>query len=70
MSRGSELLVDDDGTMDIAENEDFILLRVTERGHVTTTKTLDEDEAVDLLRSTADAIEVEGFERQKVARPS
>lgn len=54
----------------IEAEEDFILLRVTEDGHVTTISTLDEDDAADLLRMTADAIEADGFERTRVARPS
>lgn len=58
------------GEVHISAEEDFILLRVTEDGHVTTISTLDEDDAVDLLRMTADAIEDEGFERHRVARPS
>lgn len=58
------------GEVHVGEDEDFILLRVTESGHVTTISTLAEDDAVDLLRQTADAIEDEGFDRQRVARPS
>lgn len=68
MSPRSELLGEAD--VHIAEDEDFILVRVTEDGHVTTISTLDEDDAVDLLRQTADAIERDGFERTRVARPS
>lgn len=70
MSRKSELTADGDGDVHIGEDEDFILIRVTEDGHVTTISTLDEDDAADLLRSTADAVERDGFERTRVARPS
>ena len=54
----------------IEADEDFILIRVTEDGHVTTISTLEEDDAADLLRTTADAISEDGFERQQVARLS
>jgi type IV secretory pathway ATPase VirB11/archaellum biosynthesis ATPase len=70
MSPKIEDFPDRDRFAEIDASEDFILLRVTEDGHVTTISTLDEDDAVDLLRMTADAIEAEGFERQRVARPS
>lgn len=63
-------LISDGGDVHIGKDEDFILLRVTEEGVVTTISTLDEDDAVDLLRQTADAIEAEGFERQRVTRLS
>lgn len=70
MSPKTELTADGDGDVHIGADEDFILLRVTEDGHVTTISTLDEEDAADLLRSTADAIEADGFERTRVARPS
>ncbi|MEY4863765.1 MAG: hypothetical protein RLZ51_1860 [Pseudomonadota bacterium] len=54
----------------IGPDDDFILIRVEPSGEVTSLSTLDEEEAVDLLRQTADEIEVDGFERQKVARLS
>lgn len=54
----------------IEADEDFILIRVTPEGMVTSLSTLGEIDAVDLLRQTADEIEMEGFERQQVARPS
>lgn len=54
----------------IGPDEDFILIRVTPSGEVTSLSTLDEIEAVDLLRQTADEIEEDGFERQQVARLS
>lgn len=70
MSPKIEDFPDRDRFAEIDASEDFILLRVTEDGYVTTISTLDEDDAVDPLRMTADAIEAEGFETRKVARPS
>jgi hypothetical protein len=51
---------------EISPSEDFILIRVAADGQVTTLSTLDEDDAVDLLRQTADEVEDEGFELQAV----
>ena len=70
MSPRIDLMDGSDGDVNVGEDEDFILLRVTEDGHVTTISSLDEDDAADLLRSTADAIERDGFERTQVVRPS
>ena len=60
----------DDADMVIGSDEDFILLRVTEDGHVTTISTMDEDEAVELLRETADKIEIDGFRADQKPRLS
>lgn len=62
--------MDDDIDGAVSIGEDFILIRVGEDGHVTTVSSLDEDDAADLLRETADAIERDGFEHHKVARLS
>jgi len=70
MSPKSEDFPDRDADVSISADEDFILIRVAEDGHVTTISTLDEDEAVELLRETADAVERDGFDRQQVARLS
>lgn len=70
MSPRAEDFPDRDPTINIGDGEDFILLRLTEDGQVTTVSTLDEEDAADLLRDTADAIEREGFDRQKAARLS
>jgi hypothetical protein len=70
MSPRAEDFPDRDPAISIGDGEDFILVRLTEDGQVTTVSSLDEDDAVDLLRDTADAIEREGFDRQKMARLS
>jgi hypothetical protein len=68
MSPATDLSLDADVV--IGEDEDYILLRVTESGTVTTISTLDEDEAVDLLRETADRIEIDGFIVEQTPRLS
>lgn len=59
-----------DADFEVGDDEDFILLRVTEDGHVTTISTLDEDDAADLLRETADRIERDGFMLEQTPRLS
>lgn len=59
-----------DHVANIGPDEDFILIRVSPDGEVVSLSTLDEDEAIDLLRQTADEIESDGFERKQVTRLS
>ena len=51
-------------------DDDYILIRLSPDGHVTSISTLDEEDAVELLRDTADEIEQDGFERPTRARLS
>lgn len=68
MSPKVEDFPDRDKTFSIGGDEDFILIRVTPEGEVTSFSTLDEEDAVDLLRQTADEIEEDGFDRHQKAR--
>lgn len=70
MSPTLEDFPDRDQVETIGDDEDFILLRLTEDGYVTTISTLDDDEAVELLRETADKIERDGFVSEKMPRLS
>lgn len=70
MSPRAEDFPDRENFATIGADEDFILIRVTAAGEVTSISTIDEEEAVDLLRQTADEIEAEGFQRTQIARPS
>lgn len=54
----------------IGPDEDFILICVTPDGEVTSLSTLDEDDAADLLRETADKIERDGFIVEQTPRLS
>lgn len=48
--------------MSIGPDDDFILIKAHANGEVTTMSSLDQDDAVDLLREMADEIEIDGFE--------
>lgn len=48
--------------MILGPDDDFILIKAHANGEVTTVSSLDQDDAVDLLREMADEIEVDGFE--------
>jgi len=48
--------------MELGPDDDFILIRADANGEVTTVTSLNEDDAVDLLREMADEIEIDGFE--------
>lgn len=59
-----------DNTVQIADGDDFIVLRVEENGMVTTISSLGDEDAVDILRTAADAIERDGFEKHSIQRLS
>jgi hypothetical protein len=62
----------DFGGVDVSlgPDDDFILIRVLPSGDTTTFSTMDEEDAVELLRWAADDIESDGFERLQAARLS
>jgi hypothetical protein len=67
MSPGIDEQIDADFLRD---DDHYIVIRLSPDGEVTSISSLDEEDAAELLRDTADEIEARGFDRQRVARLS